>query len=329
MAALLVATPRRPWLSTSMMSGVSLLGRADVPKRELLSGERFQTLADVSVMSRAAYTFQKHVERYAREIVIFEEDIGELDDATVARLRDARSLFLYTHDVEAFTQRLWPRLETTGRVLMTHNSDVEVGAPQAAWLDGAGTGVARWFAQNVTSRHPRLEPLPIGISNTMWPHGALGPLARAMRRQARRRRTEPIFAQFNASTHPSRGPALDALRTNFPQAISDGAPALPWRDYLELLGAHHFAACPRGNGLDTHRFWESQYLGVVPVVERTLLAEHWSAHGLPVVIVDDWSEVTPQRLRTEDERLAARTRDNRALRLSHYASLIAAVTSTA
>jgi hypothetical protein len=306
------------------MSGVNLPGRGGVPKRELLSGERLQNLADVSVMSRRTRTFQQHVERYAREIVVFAEDIGELDDATVARLRDARTLFVYTHDFDAFAHRLWPRLGTSGQVLITHNSDVEVGEPEAAWLDGGGAGIARWFAQNVTARHPRLEPLPIGISNTMWPHGALGPLARAIRRQARRQRTQPIFVQFSASTHPSRGPALDALRANFPEAVSDGAPALPWRNYLDLLGAHRFAACPRGNGLDTHRFWECQYLGVVPVVERTLLADHWSAQGLPVVIVEDWGEVTPQRLRDEERRLAADARDDRALRLSHYASLIAA-----
>ncbi len=315
-----------------MISWVSRRARRGLSKRELLSGERLQALAEVSLMSRETRAFHKHVERHAREIVVFEEDLGELDDATVARLREAASLFLYTHDVDAFMQRLWPRLGTTGQVLITHNSDVEVGEPQAAWLDGDGRGVARWFAQNVTSSHPRLEPLPIGISNTMWPHGALGPLARAMRRQARRTRTQPIFVQFSASTHPSRGPALAALKANFPQAVSDGAPALPWRDYLDLLGSHRFAACPRGNGLDTHRFWESQYLGVVPVVERTVLAEHWAGQGLPVVIVDDWSDVTPELLHAEGERLATRERDDRALRLSHYDSLIAAVaaaTSTA
>jgi hypothetical protein len=305
-----------------------LRARADPPKHELLSGERFQTLADVSIMSRATRDFHQRVERYAREIVVFNDDLAELDDATVARLREARSLFVYTHDADAFIERLWPRLGTTGQVLITHNSDVDIGARHATWLDGAGAGLARWFAQNVTVAHPRLEPLPIGISNTMWPHGALGPLARAARRQTRRRRTQTIFVQFSMATHPSRGPALDALRANFPDAVSDGAPALSWRSYLDALGSCRFAACPRGNGLDTHRFWESQYLGVVPVVERTMLAEHWSSQGLPVVIVDDWCEVTPQRLRTEHERLEARTRDARALRLSHYGSLVAVAVAT-
>jgi hypothetical protein len=308
----------------SMICAMERLARAGIPKRELLSGERLQSLAAVSVMSRRTRTFHTHVERYARQIVVFEEAIGELDDATVARLREAPSLFLYTHDVEAFMRDLWPRLDTTGQILITHNSDVEVAEPHAAWLDGDGRGVARWFAQNATTRHPRIEPLPIGISNAMWPHGRLGPLARAMRRQSRRPRTQPIFVQFVAANHPSRGPALEALTANFPQAISDGAPLLPWRDYLDLLGTHRFAACPRGNGLDTHRFWESLYLGVVPVVERTGLAEHWAAQGLPVVIVDAWSEVTPERLQAEEARLSVGERDDRSMRLSHYESLIAA-----
>jgi hypothetical protein len=87
---------------------------------------------------------------------------------------------------------------------------------------------------------------------------------------------------------------------------------------------HRFAACPRGNGIDTHRVWEALYLGVVPVVERSPSVEHFAAQGLPMVVVDGWSEVTPERLEHEAERLRDAPAQPAALRLSHYAGMVAA-----
>jgi hypothetical protein len=107
----------------------------------------------------------------------------------------------------------------------------------------------------------------------------------------------------------------------------DGAPSLRWRQYLKLLGSHQFSACPRGNGIDTHRIWESLYLGVIPVVERTELSEHWRACGLPLVLVDQWSEVTPERLSHEAERLKPPWRED-ALRISTYREAIEAAVTT-
>jgi hypothetical protein len=37
-------------------------------------------------------------------------------------------------------------------------------------------------------------------------------------------------------------------------------------EYIKELSSYKFSLCIRGNGLDTHRFWESLYLGVIPVL---------------------------------------------------------------
>jgi hypothetical protein len=302
-----------------------LIRRAWLPRAEIVTGERLQALADVSLMSRQTRDFHRGVERYAERVVLFEEDVDDLDDDAISLLSTARSLFVYTHDVDPFIERLWPRLSGALRILISHNSDHEIGAKHAEWLDREGGTLDRWFAQNVTVAHPRLEPIPIGISNSMWPHGNLRILHRAMRRRSRRPPTELIFMSF-MQTHPSRDAAATALRDAFPDAPLDLSPTRPWPRYLELLGSHRFCACPRGNGIDTHRVWESLYLGVVPVVERSVLSEHWRKQGLPQVIVDDWREVTQERLMREAERLRTAPIDRRALQLTHYASLVAGTT---
>lgn len=58
-----------------------------------------------------------------------------------------------------------------------------------------------------------------------------------------------------------------------------------------------FVACPRGNGIDTHRFWESVYLGAIPIILRE---DKIPAYDIaPHLVIDSWLELnqyTPQEL---------------------------------
>ena len=52
---------------------------------------------------------------------------------------------------------------------------------------------------------------------------------------------------------------------------------------------------PHGNGLDCHRTWESLVLGNIVIVKRSSLDPLYE--GLPVVIVDDWQQITRDNLK--------------------------------
>jgi hypothetical protein len=67
----------------------------------------------------------------------------------------------------------------------------------------------------------------------------------------------------------------------------------------------------------------------VPITERSPFSEHWAAAGLPVVLVDDWADITPERLEDEAGRLAGMAPDGEPLRLARYASLVAAAANSA
>ncbi len=55
-----------------------------------------------------------------------------------------------------------------------------------------------------------------------------------------------------------------------------------------------FSISPHGNGLDCHRTWEDLALGCIVIVKRSALDPLYE--GLPVVIVDDWREVTRENM---------------------------------
>ena len=297
--------------------------RACNHSEEIVTGERLQSIADLTVLSREVRHFHRHVERHAREMVIV-DDFRTLDEGTIDRLSRTRTLFVYTHELRAFIDHVWPRLGGRGYVVMTHNSDFAADESYLPWLDATGDKLGRWFAQNATIAHPKVVPVPVGIANSMWPHGDLRVLCRAIARYCNAPKKELAFVQFDPRTHPHRQAIWDTLRASFPGMASRPPAPRRYGTYLRRLARCKFCVCPRGNGIDTHRVWECLYLGVVPIVERSTHSEHWARRGLSLLLVDDWSEVTPERLQAEASVFAPadRTPAYAPLRLSHYAELV-------
>lgn len=61
-------------------------------------------------------------------------------------------------------------------------------------------------------------------------------------------------------------------------------------NYLIDLRKNNFVICPPGNGVDTHRLWETLYMGGIPVVKSNPIMLEF-AKLLPIIVVKKWSEV--------------------------------------
>lgn len=67
--------------------------------------------------------------------------------------------------------------------------------------------------------------------------------------------------------------------------------------------------CPRGNGRDTLRVWESLYLGRLVVALRGSTLEPLY-EGLPVLLLDEWAQLFEvERVRNATLAFARRTRE--------------------
>jgi hypothetical protein len=55
------------------------------------------------------------------------------------------------------------------------------------------------------------------------------------------------------------------------------------KEYQAKLGLYKFVLCPRGNGIDTHRFWETLYKGNLPVIVDSVWSSHLNPLGIPFV----------------------------------------------
>lgn len=63
---------------------------------------------------------------------------------------------------------------------------------------------------------------------------------------------------------------------------------------MDQMYSHKFVFSPRGNGIDTHRMWESLYLRSIPIVKKCLAMEQF--YDLPILFVEDWDNITEDYL---------------------------------
>jgi len=204
--------------------------------------------------------------------------------------------------------------------LVSHNGDLTVNAELAAQVP---LRVTRWFAQNVAVREPRIIAIPIGLENRrLHTNGIIRDFDALQREPGMRSKASRIFHGFTVGTNPAeRGPCLEALAKC---SVAVQAERMDSRTYRRVLAGFRFVASPPGNGEDCHRTWEAMYLRVVPIVKRSILTEFFFTLGLPMVLVDDWNELsvlTEAGLESTYTRLSGRF-DHPALRMDYWASRV-------
>jgi len=202
--------------------------------------------------------------------------------------------------LEAFLKTVAPRFAGPVTVLSA-NGDPNFTPEKLAWLPAT---VKRLWTQNLDADHPRVEPLPIGLENARLHLNGIAADFRSLRRAAPPALNRILWG-FSEVTNPSvRGLARRALEAC---PLADKQPAVNARAYRKNARRYRFLASPPGNGLDCHRTWEALYLGVVPIVLRSVLTLRLEALGLPVWLVDSYDElasVTEAGLEARYQRLA-------------------------
>ena len=187
-------------------------------------------------------------------------------------------------------------------VLVVHHGDIPVGEDFRRQLDSSRC--VHCFAQNCLVQDPRVTPLPIGLED-QWRHhhGVVRDFVKLRRKSVEK--IPRIVWGFSLQTNPDeRWPCYRAL-VRHPLGVSI-TPGINSRLYRGFVRPYMFMASPPGNGLDCHRTWEALYLGIVPIVKRSLLTEYFAALGLPFLILDDWRELdsmNEERLSETYERL--------------------------
>ena len=177
-----------------------------------------------------------------------------------------------------------------------------------------------WYVTNLKVDHPSLWSIPLGL-NDYCDYSAFHKVAgdlQYFKLVAEQPRLPQISANFSESTYPqTREEAMRVARGHPKCEILPVDRSVPgFRKSLQLLACSEFAMCPRGNGLDTHRFWKSLYLGCIPIcLESDLLECH---RGLPLLAIDSWEQLFDLDLIAVSEQIRHQRYDLRRLCLDYW-----------
>jgi hypothetical protein len=115
--------------------------------------------------------------------------------------------------------------------------------------------VNKIYAQNPVIIHKKLHLLPIGIENNMWFSNKK--MINLINENKINNKVYELYVNLSF-THPERKVIFDKLKLVNSKHVSKEC-------YIKELSKSKECVIIRGNGIDTHRFWESIYLNVNPV----------------------------------------------------------------
>lgn len=142
-----------------------------------------------------------------------------------------------------------------------------------------------FFIQHLDCKESEnIKMLPIGIEDLSRARNGLS--WHFSRKLREREKTGGILVGPFKITDPSRR-NLNQIAANLANATVMQR-RLASFIYSKVAAKHRFVACPRGAGIDTHRFWESLYRGSIPVVKDSDWATNLDEYEIPHVKLSDW-----------------------------------------
>jgi hypothetical protein len=162
----------------------------------------------------------------------------------------------------------------------------------------------KWYAQNCVLITDKLKQLPIGLDlHTLTKNPIWGPLQKVSDQiddiknilKIQINKKNKCYSNFHFQMNTKFGyDRVDAKNKISKDLIYYEPKKIPRIDSWKNMIEYKYVISPLGNGLDCHRTWEAIILGCIPIVKKSKLDPMYK--GLPVLIVNDWSDVTQELL---------------------------------
>ena len=174
--------------------------------------------------------------------------------------------------------------------LITHQSDTSIN--RKLWRKKPSC-ISEWYSTNVNYSTDKLISIPIGIGNPYMKiyENQIDMIVKISASEIVKKNTAYSAFRINTNT-PERLRAFFALRKKewSQSPVKKEVPLM----YLQNLNSSKFTICPWGNGIDTHRIWESLYLGSIPVTRYHKVYEQFKIY--PIIFIKNWKKISLSEL---------------------------------
>ena len=280
---------------------------------DIITGEKLQSIADFCIIDN----YNPNRFKFSKKSYIISKD--KIPNPILNEIKKSKSIYIPTHHLNYFFNNIYPFIDSC--ILITHNSDHGILDHHTTNLNNKiieslnSNKIKHWYSQNISLIHPKLTALPIGIANSMWPHGNLNQLFSIMKLNIPK--TNLYYFNFHINTRKDRREPI------YNQCIKNGFKPNPdtnQKQYLINIKKSKFCISPPGNGFDCHRLWEAIYLNCIPIVID--IPAYSQFKELPILFIKKWSILTPNFLELKYKEMKNKKYNYKKAKFGHYKNII-------
>jgi hypothetical protein len=183
-----------------------------------------------------------------------------------------------------------------------------------------------WFCVNKNTRRDNVYSIPLGITNNCDDsvihkiYGNTDVFFQILQKEKENKNL--VYMSFSINTNQrERLPVYNLFSNKSFVTIGNIETSLEGRKkFLTDIYNHKFVLCPVGNGLDTHRLWETLYMKSIPIVIRDIYNEEHL--DLPILMIDKWEEITEEFLNKKYEEFMNREWNMEKLKIGYWFEFI-------
>ncbi len=239
---------------------------------------------------------------------------------------------VFVRDVKKFMEDLNPHIEHPYILVVGGEHFDTTAEMELDYLDDKK--IIAWFSIHpCKGSHPRYYPLPLGIKQENEYFEKRKEVNEYFEELRALPKTKMVYVNFATRMNKERKELKERI-INEPYCVIPEKP-VPFMEYMKEMAECKFALSPRGFGPDCYRTWEALLVGSIPIVRRNQHGrmknglpkeepmnydnpEVWYNGesqldrlytDLPILIVDDWDEMTDEFLERKYAEITAKKYD--------------------
>ena len=256
-----------------------------------ITSNDFADIADVNYSERRS---QFKVNNLDRKIVEISNDPNFLCLTTNLvnfKVFDNSVIFCNTNQVDNLFYHIKKLDNLKNITLITHQTDQMI---DKSFYQKKPESIINWYSVNVDYKSDYLHSIPIGLASDFSLKNLTKESFHDFSIENFKKDNSKIYLNFNINTNFKERNGIQEFFKNKEFATLDLVEPNKIK-YLKNIKRFGFVLCPWGNGIDTHRFWETLYAGSIPVTKWH--QTYKAAENLPVLFVDNYEDITEDLLR--------------------------------
>lgn len=229
---------------------------------------------------------------------------------------------IFVRDVDLFFAKRFNKIRNPFIMVTAGEMRDKVLERHLSYLDT--NKVIAWFSVHpCNAKHPKFYAIPLGIFQNKKHYKQKNELSEYLTVLRKAPKRNKIYMNFGdvQGKKPERARVMKMLkRASFTYVVQR---RIPFLEYLEEMAKFKFTLSPPGYAPDCYRTWEALLVGSIPIVKSSSMDSMFK--DLPVLIVNDWTEITEDLLNRTYKKFSTYKSDIAPLYIEYWAEKIKTV----